>query len=335
MFNSEQFSHLYIEDKARDYLLTLDIQKKFPTAKIVNIKHYKDVFSSYKNNFRVQKKSQKIILAKKESGFLYPIGKFIQNQGKNNFYYSSMVLNCIYDCEYCFLQGMHQSSHIVIFVNTDDFFDEIKKKLKEVSDIFVSISYDSDLLALEKITNLISLWIDFANNHDNLSLEIRTKSNNFKSISHLYNKNTLLNFSLSPEHIIQNYEHKTSSLKQRINSINNAMSLKWKVAIVIDPILDIKNAITIYQEFIIYLMQNINFNHIDSVIVGTFRMSSKYLKIIQKTNLKSDLLYYPYEVKDKMVSYPQNTHTKLVECVKSEILKHNKNMKIYEVSDDD
>ena len=35
------------------------------------------------------------------------------------------MLNCIYDCKYCFLQGMFRSANFVIFVNYESFMNEI------------------------------------------------------------------------------------------------------------------------------------------------------------------------------------------------------------------
>ena len=32
------------------------------------------------------------------------------------------MYNCLFDCRYCFLQGMYNSSNFVIFVNYEDFF---------------------------------------------------------------------------------------------------------------------------------------------------------------------------------------------------------------------
>ena len=35
------------------------------------------------------------------------------------------MFNCIYDCDYCYLQGMYPSANIVVFVNHEDFFDAV------------------------------------------------------------------------------------------------------------------------------------------------------------------------------------------------------------------
>mgnify|MGYP006970641936 FL=1 len=30
------------------------------------------------------------------------------------------MMNCIYDCSYCYLKGMYPSGHMVLFVNIED-----------------------------------------------------------------------------------------------------------------------------------------------------------------------------------------------------------------------
>ena len=37
------------------------------------------------------------------------------------------MLNCVYDCSYCFLQGMFNSANYLVFVNYEDYFKEIEK----------------------------------------------------------------------------------------------------------------------------------------------------------------------------------------------------------------
>ena len=40
------------------------------------------------------------------------------------------MLNCIYDCKYCFLQGMFNSANYLVFVNYQDFFFAINEIIK-------------------------------------------------------------------------------------------------------------------------------------------------------------------------------------------------------------
>jgi spore photoproduct lyase len=314
------FSTIYIEKDVVDYEISKEILAKFTSCDIIEINHYKDVFSRFKNNYKLQKKSLKIILAKKNSNFLYAPSSLIQTKGIDNFFYTSTILNCIYDCQYCFLQGMYPSGYLVIFVNIDDFFAEIIDKLKHIDKMFLSISYDSDILALESLGNITSRWIEFANKKENLTLEIRTKSANYSKISYLKpSKNILLNWTLTPSIYIDKFENKTANLNQRVENIKDALKDKCRVGIVIDPIIYSEDYKDIYLEFF-DVISSIEFSKIDSFVIGVFRMSSNHLKIIKKSRLNSSIIYYPYEKKDGVYSYEQNLAYDMVDFVKNQIL---------------
>ncbi|NLC68901.1 MAG: radical SAM protein, partial [Clostridiaceae bacterium] len=144
------FSHVYIEKKAMNHSNSKKILEHFRQAEIVEINHYKDVFSRAKQDYCMQKHSPKLILAVKDDDFVYRGAPLCEDFGNANFYYASTVMNCIYDCEYCYLQGMYATANIVVFVNIEDFFGEVESLLKK-RPVYLCISYDSDLLALEKI----------------------------------------------------------------------------------------------------------------------------------------------------------------------------------------
>ena len=110
------FSHIYIERNAMDYPLAQIALSKFPKAKFVEIEHYKDIFNRPKQHFQIQKSSMKLILAKKTAPFLYPASEMIQEYETPNVFYTTPILNCLYNCDYCFLQGMYPSGNLVIFV---------------------------------------------------------------------------------------------------------------------------------------------------------------------------------------------------------------------------
>ncbi len=123
------FSHIYIEERALDYPFTDKIIHSFPNAQRIIIRHYKDVFNRPRQNFVLQKQSPKLVLAVKEEPFLYKGPEVCENFGYDNFYYASTLLNCLYNCDYCYLQGLYSSANLVAFVNMDDFFRAVKKQL--------------------------------------------------------------------------------------------------------------------------------------------------------------------------------------------------------------
>jgi spore photoproduct lyase len=308
--------------------MTHKVLQKYKSAKVVECTHYKDIFSRYSNNYRAQKKAPKIILATKDENFLYEGSSLIQNQDQKNFYYTPMALNCIYDCHYCFLQGMYTSGYIVIFVNIDDFFDSVDKKLKEIDSMFLSISYDTDLMAMESATGICKEWIEYANTKNNLSVEIRTKSANFDKLSSIdISDNILFTWTLSPDEIIKKYEEKTPSLEKRVASLNQAIKKGCRVSIVIDPIIRIKDFELVYTKFFEYIASNIDTTKIESAIIGCFRMSNNYFKAIKK-EVSSDLYFDSYETKGRIVSYSTKEETYYIEYVK-ELLKKNNIDTIY------
>ena len=68
------------------------------------------------------------------------------------------MLNCLYDCRYCFLQGMYPSAHYLLFINFEDFFREIgvvTDQNPNDSSWFFS-GYDCDSLALENLTGFVA-----------------------------------------------------------------------------------------------------------------------------------------------------------------------------------
>ena len=281
--------------------------KKFSNSKIIFIKHYKDIFNRANQDFAVQSKSKNLILARREAPFLYEGSYYSDGFEYEHFFYTPSILGCLYDCEYCYLSGMYNSANSVFFVNTEDFFDAVLPYLNKPT--LIAISYDTDTLAIESLTSHTKEWIEFAQKHPNLHLEIRTKSANFKAIKSLHPKGTshvsdqvVLAWTLSPQKIIDLYEHKTPSLKKRLSSIREAIDAGWRVRVCIDPVIYNEEFNELYPPLIDTLFATIEADKLFQLTLGSFRMSSVHLKKIKKLR-RSDIAFYPYEVKDNIVSY--------------------------------
>ena len=275
--------------------------QKFSSSKIIFIKHYKDVFNRPNQDFGVQSKSKNLILARRAAPFLYEGSYYSDGFEYENFFYTPSILGCLYDCEYCYLSGMYNSANSVFFVNTQDFFDAILPYLDKPT--LIAISYDTDTLAIESLTSHTQEWIEFAQKHPNLHLEVRTKSANFKAIKALHvSDQVVLAWTLSPQKIIDLYEHKTPSLQKRLASIKEAIDAGWKVRVCIDPVIYNEDFNELYPPLIDQLFNTIDAAKLFQLTLGSFRMSSVHLKKIKKLR-RSDIAYYPYEVKDNIVSY--------------------------------
>ena len=72
------------------------------------------------------------------------------------------------------LREMYPSGHMVAFCKYRRYLEELDHILK-TQNMYVCISYDADLLAMEAVTGYVRLWSAYAAKHENLKLEIRTK----------------------------------------------------------------------------------------------------------------------------------------------------------------
>ncbi len=299
------FSHIYVEDAVRDHPRTREILAKFPSAEVIGISHYKDVFCRSRQNYILQHCTQKLILAAREGTLIYQGSPVCQNFGNEHFYYASCIMNCIYDCEYCYLKGMYPSANIVMFVNLEDIFAQAEQLLSNQS-LYLCVSYDTDLPALEQVSGYVDAWSRFAEKHGNrLKIEIRTKCANkqfFKDRKPLLN--VIYAFTLSPQKVAEQFEHGTPSLAQRIDCAAQAVRAGFSVRLCFDPMIYLPDWQSRYAEMLNEVFQVIDMEKLVDVSVGTFRISQNYLKKMRKQEPDSAVIWFPFQLENGFYQYP-------------------------------
>jgi spore photoproduct lyase len=326
-FLKPNFSHIYLEKGAEEYPLTKIALKKFPNSKIIKIDHYKDFFNRPNQDFQVQKLSMNLILAKKLSPFLYPASEMVQEFGTPNVFYNTPILNCLYNCDYCFLQGMYSSGNMVVFVNESDFMDAIEKKISSLNimanPMIVAISYNTDIMAMENILPLASRWIEFAKRISGLIIEIRTKSALFSSIKNIKpSKNIILSWTLSPEVICANYESNSPPFLRRLNSAKSAVEKGWLDRFCFDPIILFDGWFDVYESFFKLIFQEIDNKKIRDVTVGLFRMNKDFFKRIKKREPNSPIYYGDYVIKKGVVYIDEKNYDESLNEIKGLLLQY-------------
>ena len=166
---------IYVENAVVCHERAVNMIKRFPDAACVTCDRYQEVFNPKAQNFRLQKKKPALILAKKFGATVLPAPKGYGSGGEHNYYFSHM-LNCIYDCRYCFLQGMYRSAHYVVFVNYERFFEGMAEKVKTHAgeDVWFFSGYDCDSLALEPVTGFVRELLAWVRRHPRAQVELRT-----------------------------------------------------------------------------------------------------------------------------------------------------------------
>lgn len=353
------FSALYIEEELleqRSRLIPKQLTARINAAKedtgtpiaIIPVRHYKDVFNRSRQNLVVQKQTPSLILANNHGTLLYPGAPVCQSFGNRYFYYASNLMNCIYHCDYCYLQGMYPSGHIVAFLNLEDYFTEVTEALKK-HPMYLCISYDTDLLALEPLFHFVEQWVRFAKHHPDLTLEIRTKSGNpelFSMLRRTWNaeqittsgnftrpaaqfpiretedatqqspERLIFAWTVSPEQISLAAEHGAAPLSARLKALKAAKCAGFSVRLCFDPMIYCPGWQEAYQELVRQIFEQFTPKLLPEelldVSIGVFRISTEYLKAMRKKRPDSPIVQFPY-VSEHGVSHYGNLSEKMVQ----------------------
>ena len=271
------------------------------------------MFNRTHQSFQDQKKSPNLILARKDNHLIYEGAPVCQSFGNEHFYYTSSMMNCVYDCEYCYLQGMYPSANIVIFVNLEDIFSQVDHILT-LHPVYLCISYDTDLLAFEHLLGYVKKWIAYAKDKSNLTIEIRTKSANIKALAGITTpNNVILAWTLSPSEIVKQYENYTPSYEARMDSIKTALKEGYRVRLCFDPMLYVKDFKNVYQDFFMNTLEQIPVEKIEDISIGVFRTSSDYLKNMRKGRPNSAIVQYPYENDHGVFHYGKERSSEMID----------------------
>jgi spore photoproduct lyase len=306
---------IYIEENIQQHPRVQEILACFPAARNIVCGRYGEVFNPKAQNFRLQKQRPSLILAEKYKNFTLETPKDYGIGAKRNYYFSH-ILNCLYDCRYCFLQGMYQSANYVLFVNYEDFQSEIRRICDTYpdDDIHFFSGYDCDSLALEPVTGFAEQFLPFFATLPNAWLELRTKSTQIRSLT---NREPLsrcvVAFSLTPAEIAAKVEDKAPTLERRLDAIKKLQQHGWFVGLRFDPLIYQTGYQQQYRQLFEQVFAMIDLKQLHSVSLGVFRLPESYFKKIHKLYPDKKLFASPLQYQDGIVSYRQELEQEMMQ----------------------
>lgn len=296
---------IYVEEQVKEHPRVAEVCNRFPRAQIIYCGNYNEVFNRKAQNFRLQKLKPSLILAKKKGNLILPAPPEYR-VGEGRSFYFSHLLNCPYDCRYCFLQGMFRSAHYVLFVNYEDFTASISdfQAAGKGQSWFFS-GYDCDSLALEPVTGFADYMLDQFSAFKNSWLELRTKSTQIRSLlARSPMDNVLIAFTLSPQQIARSVEHKTPSLEKRLAALLRLQQQGWPIGIRFDPLLYYPEWQQGYRQLFEDVFNRLEPSKIHSVSLGLFRLPADFARTISRLYPEDPLFAGPLEVNNGLSSYP-------------------------------
>ena len=279
---------IYYESRIANHPRTQKILSQFPNAEKLEIDHYKNIFDKNVEGMRL---APALLLAEAPK---QPITRAPANYGytPHSFFFRAS-LNCVFDCQYCYLKWAFKSRFPVIFVDYENIAKAIEDKIIEMQKefpgeeiCFYGSNY-ADTLATEEISGFHDFFVPFFEKFEGVVFESRTKSANVGPVLDILNetglaKNFELAFSLNPEIICENLEKWAAPLEKRITAIQESLAAGIKVGLRFLPLLPIVDFEKIYSEFLSDLAGKIDFSQINSVFLGTLLYTKEDYKQIQK-----------------------------------------------------
>ncbi|MAE17285.1 MAG: DNA photolyase [Deltaproteobacteria bacterium] len=296
---------IYIEDEVSNHPRVVEMTQRFPSAARVPCERYTAVFNLKGQNFRLQKHNPSLMLARKFDNFMLATPQGYGIGGLHNYYFSHM-LNCIYDCRYCFLQGMYRSAHYVVFVNYEDFFGAMDEKLvlHPQENVWFFSGYDCDSLALEPVTGFTALLFPFLESRPRAMMELRTKSTHIQPLLGRDSlPNVIVAFSFTPAEISSQFEHKVPSVAKRVDAMAKLAAGGWQLGLRFDPLIYEEDFESHYQKLFRQIFERVDSCAVHSVTIGPFRMPRGFFRNMVRLYPEEALLAGTFRNRDGVVSY--------------------------------
>jgi len=222
------------------------------------------------------------------------------------------VENCVYGCSYCTIQTFYTQEAV--------FDADLAKKLNSIEidpDRFYHFGSGqaSDSLAWGNREGNLDVICTFAKNNPNILLEFKTKSNNISYfLENEVPKNIVCSFSLNTETIVNNEEHFTASLNDRIIAATKLAQHGIKVAFHFHPMVYYDKWEKEYSEVAHRLVSSFNTENVLFLSFGSVTLIKPVIQKIRNLGNQTkthqiDLVHDPHgkltyrdEVKTEMFS---------------------------------
>ena len=319
-------STIYIEQEVASHARLAALIKRYPKAAQIECERYGEVFNRKAQSFRLQKQKPSLIAARKHAGRVLPSPPEYRI-GEGSGYYFSHLLNCLYDCRYCFLQGMYRSAHYVWFLNYEEFAADITELAVAGPSWFFS-GYDCDSLALDPVTGFADFALDlFAGLPTHANLELRTKSTQIRSLlARKPLENVVVAFSFTPQVVAEALELKVPSVQKRLAAMVKLQQAGWQVGLRFDPLIYTVDYEQQYQQLFESLFANSKYpldrESIHSVSMGPFRLPKGYFETMRKLYPEERLFAGPLQQRGNMISYEAELEQQMLAKVERQLLNY-------------
>lgn len=226
------------------------------------------------------------------------------------------VINCGFDCSYCTIQSFYKGGKVL-------FEKKLKEKLENLNldknkRYHIGTGQSSDSLMWGNREDNLKHLFNFAEANPNIILELKTKSAN---ISYLLEnrvpKNIICTWSLNTQTIVENEEHLTATLNERLEAAKKIEEKGILIGFHFHPMVYYTGWEEEYKHLAQRIMKEYNPERIAMISIGTLTFIKPVIKQIRNRDFKTKILQMPlvdsegkysytYEIKKEMFSHLYN-----------------------------
>ena len=303
---------LYIEQSLVGHPRAERIARRCNTTPIL-CNHYGEILNPVRQDFRLQKNAQALILARRTGQRIHAAQPGYRIEQKRPHYYFSHLLNCPYDCRYCFLQGRYRSAHLVLFINDEDFAADIASLATTRRQPYFFSGYDSDSLALEPLSAFAATMIPIFRDLP-ATLELRTKSLQVRTLLRQLRPcpRVIAAFSISPPAIRHRFEPGVPTLAQQLHAMQRLGELGWPLGLRFEPIIARQDTTAQYAALFRQVFAALRPRWIHSATLSPLHMPATYFRKAARLNPDIALYAAPLPLHHGVRSYSAETQQALL-----------------------
>ena len=199
------------------------------------------------------------------------------------------AMQCSFGCAYCSVQSFYSENKIKVVKELDKVLKNI-----DISNIWhIGTGQASDSLLFGDNFNTLSILSEFAKNHEDVVIELKSKSPRNDFFNKKYPRNMIFTWSLNASTIIKKEEHLTATLDERIKCASLAVKNGNLVGFHIHPMVYFKGWESEYKEVVKRIEDNFNPKDILMISFGTLTFTKAVLHHLRCHRTPSRVLEIP------------------------------------------
>ena len=222
---------------------------------------------------------RRLVIAQRKTPFLMPCPAGSSKFACCGYLVLTLASNCPMDCSYCFLQEyLADNPAFQVYAKYTDSFDELDRLCANAHgrSFRVGTGELADSLAFDSITSISRDLIEFFAARENLTLELKTKTDEIENLLAMDPRGrVLVSWTLSPDSVYRSSEHLTASPAARIAAARAVLDAGYRVAFHFDPLIAYPGAERDYLQLIDELLDVVPPKQISFISMGGLRMTPR------------------------------------------------------------